>query len=172
MKEERKMKKQIRFNLLDAVLVVLALLCVIGIWQRANLQKLFTPEGENDDYIITFEVKRLRSTTADLLDKDTLFYIEENGEREELGKLSERVSASAATVYLQDASGNTVSAVYPESSYEYLLDVSGSLQCRGMMSDGAFLLNGKVFLAVNQTVSVRTERADLEIRVVSISPAA
>ena len=171
-REERKPKTHLRFNLLDAVLILLAVLCVVGVWQRHNLQKLFASDAETESFAVTFEIKQLRSTTVDLLEKDTAFYLVEQGEEIALGVLQERVSASAATVYLQDAAGNTVTAVYPEDNYRYLLDVNGILTCRGVMSDGTFLLNGRTYLAVNQVMAVYTEAADLEIRITGIVPMA
>lgn len=157
-----------RFNVLDAALILLLVLAIVGIWQRSNLQKLFTTEELLDHYTVTFEVKKVRSTTVDQLQENTVLYIMNGEERVDLGTLTQPLSASAATVYLQDREGNTVKAVYPQDSYEYLLDAGGVLSCEGVEHDGSFLVGGKLYLAVNQTVSVQTERADLQIRITSI----
>lgn len=168
MKEEKKFTARVRFNLLDAVLILLAILCVVGIWQRHNLQNLFASNEEMDAYTVTFEIRKLRSTTVELLTKDTELYLEENGERVSLGTLAENVSSTAASVYFQDEDGNTQQAFYPQDNYEYLLDVKGKLNARGIDHNGAFLLEGKTHLAVNRTVTVHTETADLEIRIINI----
>ena len=157
-----------RFNLLDLALVLLLVLALVGVWQRASLQSLFTTDELLENYTVSFEVKKLRSTTVDLLQKDTVLYIMVNGERVDLGTLNEQVAASAATVYLQDRNGNTVKAVYPQDAHEYLLDVTGVLTCAGVENEGSFFVGGKMHLAVNQTVRVQTETADLEIRVTGI----
>lgn len=166
--EKKKFAPRIRLNVFDVLLVLLAILCVVGVWQRHNLQKLFESDETLEAYTVTFEVRKMRSTTANLLQKDTMLYLEDDGERVSLGALAERVSASAATVYLQDQSGNTVKAVYPQDEFEYLLDVNGTLNCRGVMHNGTFLLEGKTYLAVNSTVMAHTETADFEIRIVGI----
>lgn len=160
-----------RFNMLDVTLLLLALFCLLGVFQRANLQGLFESDKVLEEYSVTFEVEKMRSTTVDLLEKGTVLYLAEpvDGAYVTLGSLSEGVSTSAATVYLQDKDGNTVKAVYPQDSFEYLLDVSGRLDCRGVMEGGSFLLSGKTYLAVNQTVLVRTERADFQIRITGIA---
>ena len=168
MKETKSKRK---FNLIDAALILFVLLCAVGLWQRANLQNLFTAKELLDPYTVTFEIKKVRSTTVDLLQKDTTLYMMNGEERMTLGTLTEQVSASAATVYLQDRDGNTVKAVYPQDIYEYLLDVRGVISCEGVEHDGSFLVGGKVYLATNQTVTVQTETADLEIRVTSIQKA-
>ena len=161
-----------RFNLLDVALILLAVLSLVGVWQRSNLQNLFTSKELLDEYTVTFEIKKVRSTTVDLLQKDTELYMMNDGERVSLGKLTHQVSAAPATVYLQDGSGNTVQCVYPQDNNEYLLDVNGVLQCEGVEHDGSFLLGGKIYLAINQSVTVQTETADIEIRIMGIEKSA
>ena len=168
MKKERSAR---RFNLLDAALLLLLLFAVIGVWQRSNLQDLFTVEEILDEYTVTFEIKKVRSTTADLLQQDTVLYMMDGEEQIRLGAMTQPPAASAATVYLQDRDGNTVKAVYPQDSYEYLLDVSGDLACEGIERDGSFLVGGKYYLAINQTIAVQTEKADFEIRITGIEKA-
>ena len=155
-------------NIFDIVLILLLVLCIVGVWQRNNIQKLFASGDELDAYTVTFEIKKLRSTAADLLTTDTAFYTEDNGVRVSLGKLSASPSVSAAVEYMYDENGNIVEAVYPEDDYEYLLDVTGLLSCRGILENGSFLLEGKTYLAVNQTIMAYTEKADFEIRIVAI----
>ena len=125
--QEKKPASRIRFNVVDAVLILLAILCIVGIWQRKNLQSLFDSGEALESYTVTFEISKMRSTTVNLLAKDTAPYLEDNGTRVSLGTLAEQVSTSAATVYLQDGDGNTVKAVYPQDDHEYLLDVKGTL---------------------------------------------
>ncbi|MBQ9777434.1 MAG: hypothetical protein IJW22_00770, partial [Clostridia bacterium] len=60
-----------RFNLLDAALVLLLVFALLGVWQRSNLQNLFTTDELLENYTVSFEIKKVRSTTVDLLQKDT-----------------------------------------------------------------------------------------------------
>ncbi len=166
MKEKRTER---RFNLLDAALLLLVLLLALGVWQRQNLQRLFTVDEVLDEYTVTFEIKKMRSTTVDLLDDGTVFYTENEGERLELGTLTGQVAASAARVELYDRNGQLVQAVYPQDPYEYLLDVTGTLKCAGVERDGSFLLGGKMYLAYNKTVVVQTESADFEILITGVA---
>jgi len=170
--ETKKIFSRIRFNVVDAVLILLAILAIVGVWQRKNLQKLFETGEALESYTVTFEIKKIRSTTVDLLEKGTALYLEDNDTQVSLGTLAEQVSTSAATVYLQNNEGETVKAVYPQDSFEYLLDANGVLNCRGIEHEGTFLLEGKAYLAVNQVVRAYTETADFEIRITGIQKAA
>lgn len=158
-----------RFGLLDAVLVVLAVLLLVGVWQRDALRELFTTEEVLDEYTVTFEVKKVRSTTAELLKKDVAFTTEHEGERVLLGTLVRDVAASAATEQLRNEEGDLVDVVYPEDEYEYLWDVGGELSCEGLMRDGSFLVGGKLYLARNKVVRVQTETADFDIVIKDIA---
>ena len=155
-------------NILDIVLILLVILCIVGVWQRSNIQKLFASGDDLESYTVTFEIRKLRSTAADLLTADTALYTESDGVRVSLGYLAETPSVSAAVEYMYDENGNIVEAVYPEDDYEYLLDVTGKLSCRGITQDGNFLLEGKTYLAVNQTIVAYSEKADFEIRIIGI----
>ena len=166
---EVKTKK--RWNVLDIAVIVLVVFALIGLWQRQNLQNLFTTDEVLERYAVTFEIRKVRSTTIDQLEKGEMLYIEQDGEQITLGTLSEQLSVAAATVYLQDRDGNTVKAVYPQDDHEYLLDASGVLRCEGVEHDGSFLLGGKTYLAVNQTVLAKSETVDVEIRITGIEKA-
>lgn len=160
MKEKKKGR---RIGLLDVVIVLLVLFAVVGLWQRRHLENLFTTDEVLERYTVTFEIKKVRSTTGELLKKDTAFYVKEGEELISLGVLEQDVAASAASETLRDAEGNVVTAVYPEDKNEYLWDVSGVLVCEGLERDGAFLAGGKTYLAYNKTMLAQTETADLEI---------
>ncbi len=168
-KEAKKTGAGWRINFLDIVLILLAILCIVGVWQRKNLQKLFTNEEVMESYTVTFEIRKLRSTTVELLQKGTELYLTDGDDITVLGTLSVPVSTAAATEYFTDENGKTESAVYPQDQYEYLLDVTGTLTCRGIRRDNAFLLEGKTYLAVNQTVTAHTEDADVTLRITSIT---
>ena len=48
--EKKTATAKFRFNVFDAVLILLAILCVVGIWQRSNLQTLFEAGEASESY--------------------------------------------------------------------------------------------------------------------------
>lgn len=167
-KEEKK-KSMRRIYLPDIVLILLLILALVGVWQRENLQRLFSGDEVMESYTVTFEIKKMRNTAAEYLQKDTDLYLMQGQDVLPLGRLAEQVGTSAATEYFETAQGEIVSAVYPQDTFEYLVDVSGVLQCEGLMRDGAFLLDGRVRLAVNEDLAAYCEQADFVIRITSIT---
>ena len=158
------------FTLLDLALVLLALLAIVGLWQRNNLKKLFAEEEILQEYVITFEIKKVRSTTAALLDKDVALYTENDGETVSLGTLTQPVAVSPATVYLPLYGTGTgtvemVEAVYPQDEYEYYQDAGGELACLGVERDGVFFLGGQMLLVKGQQILAQTEAVDILITV-------
>jgi len=162
------------FTVLDAFLILLAVLAVVGVWQRKNLQEMFSSSEAFEPYAVSFEVSGLRSTTVETLGEGTVLYDAESGNK--IGVLPSAVAASAAKAYLErvDESGKvqTVKAVYPQDAHDYRLDVSGVLRCEGLMSDNGFLLGGNTYLTVGQEIAVMTEHADLTIRITAIEQVA
>lgn len=164
MKEKKAFWLHIPFNLLDVFLILLVILCLVGVFQRRNLRALFAGTEELETYTVSFEIKEIRTTSATLLKKDTALFIEQDGKRIPLGSVAE-ISGSVATVYLQNTEGATVVAAYPADTY---YDIEGQLTCRGIDNNGAFLLEGKAYLAAGQTVIAQSENADFELRIVNI----
>lgn len=158
-------KNERRFWLLDAAIILLAIFAILGVWQRDNLKDLFEKEEILEEYVLTFEIKRVRSTTAQLLQKDVAFYTEAQDEIISLGALTQTVAVMPATVHLlhPDPEVGTVEAAYPLDQYEYLQDGSGILACKGIEHDGSFFVDGKLLLSKGQQIAAKTELADVII---------
>lgn len=166
MNEEKKTLPRVRIHLLDVVLILLAILCIVGVWQRSNLKKLFSAQESMDAYTVTFEIAQLSPTVVDdYLSAGVELYMDHDGDRVSLGTLSRQASTGAATKYLKNNAGETVSAIYyPED----LRSVRGVLSSHGLERDGSFYISGDVLLSVNETVVAYTEHADFEIRITGI----
>jgi hypothetical protein len=83
---EVKTKK--RWNVLDIAVIVLVLFALVGLWQRQNLKNIFTTDEMLERYTVTFEIRKVRSTTIDQLGKGEMLYIEQGEEQVTLGTLS------------------------------------------------------------------------------------
>ena len=167
MSEEKKSTGRFHINLFDVLLVLLAVLCVVGIWQRKNLQQLFEDEQTTDVYTVSFEIRRLRDTSVQYLTAGATLYVESGDERVPLGTLASEVAVVDAWEYLEyeeDGKITPVQAYYPED----FSTVRGVLNTHGLVHDGAFLVEGLLPLSVNQTLVVHTESADFEILITAI----
>ena len=159
-----------RFRLLDLALILLALFAIVGVWQRESLKRLFVKEEILESYVITFEIKKVRSTTAQLLQKDVAFYTQNGEENVALGKLTQPVAVSPATVYLPHHGTGTgtldmVEAVYPLDEHEYYRDAGGELACLGIERDGSFFVSGKMLIVKGQQITAKSETVDVVITI-------
>lgn len=166
-----------RFGLLDLALILLAILALVGVWQRNNLKKLFAEDEILEQYVITFEIKKVRSTTAQLLVKDLSLYTQNGDGQVALGTLTQPVAVSPATVYLSPrgagtGSVNMVEAVYPMDEHEYYQDAGGELACLGIEHDGAFFLGGELLVVKGQQILAQSESVDVVITVTGYRKAA
>ncbi|MBE6594794.1 MAG: hypothetical protein E7644_03225 [Ruminococcaceae bacterium] len=148
MSEERKNSPRVRFNLLDVALIALALLCVVSVWQRGNLKKIFEESGVYQSYTVTFAAENISQATADALKAGTVLYAEDNGTRFVLGTLNDNVSVVSK--------GN------------WSLSVSGSLNCMLLPKDGLYFLKDGPQLALNMRFVAESETATLELVVLGI----
>ena len=123
-----------------------------------------------EEYVITFEIKKVRSTTAQLLQKNVALYTQNGDALVSLGTLTQPVAVSPATVYLPHQGTGTgtverVEAVYPLDEYEYYQDAGGVLTCLGIERDGSFFVSGEMLLVKGQQILAQSEIADVVITV-------
>ena len=160
------------FNLLDVVIILLALFCIVGVWQRKNLQNLFRSGNAYDTYTVTFTANGVRGDTAALLTENAdVWTFDEKGTRIDFGSLNGSVTTEPAKTRVLNDAGESVTVTYPADARN-LRDAAGTISCRIVEKNGRYLLNGKYQLAVNQTVTVHTETADLVICITGISKSA
>lgn len=175
-KTEFKMPK-IRFNILDAVILLLIILCVVGLGFRYTITESLGLGDELQSYRIRFELNEARHTLPSQLSKGdslytadgtfvgTLMGVAEYSNENILTAGNQTLLVSPAEIYVND-SGNIVSVSYPEGS---LIDADGAFSCSGGYSDdGYFLLGGEKYLAVGQTLTLYTDTVKLTLTVTEI----
>lgn len=170
-----KKRSNARFNIVDLLIILIALLCVFSLIARYTtvLEKIGVSD-QMAQYEVSFSVSNLRYTTPNFFQiGDGVYLCDSN--RTYMGTLMSRETGStdALTItlssrYVQSESG-FVSAYYAENT---LVDVSGRILCDGMISDdGYFLLGGDVYLAEGQSLTVCTDLVSFEMTVTAILPA-
>lgn len=158
------------FNAVDAMIIILVVFAVIGIYFKYNIIDLLTADSPNDEYIVSFSIKDIRYTTPNYMDIGDTVYFASSGE--ELGTLlsaSENQSVlntAPSSVYVADGEGSAQQVFYPEQTR---VDATGRLLCVGSYTpEGGFCIGGDTYIAAGQTVSVYTERVSVVLTVTSI----
>ena len=182
MKNTEAKKDKLRFNVIDVLIIVLALACIAAVVLRFTvLEDLFKNNAEKE-YVLTFKVDSLSSSQLEAI----LASIEEadNGgnwvyfsdEETKLGDIIKIGEQNTETLYFVDENGKTISAKYSDSDVENDGDVTwtitGTITCYGIYNENSgFLLNGKQYVAANSKLDVKTKYCDFSLRILSIEEA-
>lgn len=169
MNEDMKKGVHSRLNVLDVVLILLLAFCIVGVWQRDNLKKIFDAEVEATAYRVTFEIKALPLSMAETLVSETVLYFEEDGERVRLGVLDSEPTKTPTVAYTVDAEGNTVLVTYPTEGEYARFDLRATFSCTGVLRESSLVCEAVTF-TVGQILQMHTETGDFEILILSISP--
>lgn len=167
-------KNRVKFRALDAVIIVLILASVIGVYFRYNLMDMIVGRHNLQDYTVSFEIKDIQDATKDKFELGNKIYYRGSGEL--LGELVAATENSDAVVHhtpaiktvIPDGENEAVEVSYPEGTR---IDISARMICKGKFSDGVgFLVDGTEYLAPGQTVSVMTDYVTFDIIITDISP--
>ncbi len=161
-----------RFKALDAVIILLILTAVVGVYFRSNIFDLFSNEKDLRDHYISFYVEDIRYTTPNYMNiGDKIYYHdgEELGvlvaESDDMSNLALSVTP-ASKLFLND-DGVMEEVFYPNN--ESRVDAKGRILCRGIYTaEGGFLVNGSQYLSSGQTIAVHTETVTITIEIQSI----
>ncbi len=173
--KEKKQKKQRsipRFGVLDAVIILLVIVAVVGVYFRYNIIDLVSGTSNLSEYTVSYSIEDIRYTTPNFVNVGDKMYFADSGE--ELGTLiaaSENMGAlsiTPAAEYFTDKNGALVEVMYPNSQSR--VDAKGRLVCLGKYSEnGGFLVGGSVFIASGQYIGVNTDYASVIIRIDEIA---
>ena len=168
-KEER--KNAPHFNAIDAMIIILVILAIVGIYFRHNILELLSSDKNNDQYVVSFSIEDIRYTTPNYINIGDKVYFASNGEL--LGTLmseSENQSAlniTPASKYFTSSDGKIIEAHYPNE--ESRVNARGRMLCiGGYNEDGGFCIDGKTYIAAGQAIEVHTEYVTVTITVTSI----
>lgn len=174
-KKEKKIRSGPRFRALDAVIILLILAAVIGVYLRYNHLDVFTGTGNQSNYIVSFSIKDIRYTTPEYyVSVGDVVYFSDDGK--EMGALIGASDGQNRALLCQPAEkqfitedNEVVEVQYPNN--ESRVDANGRIRCLGSYTDdGGFLVNGSRYLSAGQTVSVQTERVTVTILIEEIAP--
>ena len=170
--KEIKTRKIPKFGVLDAVIVLLVVIAIVGVYFRYNIVELVSNAKNLDNYTVSFSVENIRYTTPDFIDVgDEVYFAADNEKFGTLTNVSENMGAlniTPASEMFTTSQGEIVEVFYPNS--ESRIDALGRLNCVGRYSDeGGFLVNGSTYVASGQYVNVKTEYITVTIRIDDIA---
>ncbi len=151
-----------RFNALDAFIILLVILCVVGIYFRSNIASWINGDKELSEYQVSFKVTCIKSTSGKYLTPGGVVYMS-NGLT--FGTLKECASLPAKAI-ITDNEGNLKEVSYPKDTY---IDLSGVITVKGVEKDDGFYLGGTYLLTAGANVSVYTDAMDFTLTVSEIS---
>ena len=159
-KMEKKPSKY-KFNVLDAFIILVAVLCIVGIYFRSNIQSWVGADKELDEFQITLVVQQVKSTSNQYISLGDEIYMQ-NGL--ELGRI-DSFSSFPAKTYINDGNGTPVEVSYPENTY---IDISIVVNCRGLQNEDGFYLNGTYPITPGSVINGHTELIDFTLTVSEI----
>lgn len=157
-----------RFNVIDAIIIILVLLCIASIIYRFDLIDGVAVSDNNEEYRIYFEIEDIRNTSvASLVPGDTVRNAKTN---EKIGAFDEIVqNIPALATYNNDGEEIYFPPENEENKYdETRYYVTGYITVSGRMTENGFLLNGNTYIAANSELSIATEHIETTIKVLDI----
>ena len=162
-----------RFHVLDAVIILLVILAVVGVYFRYNILDYLTGEHNMKDFTVSFSIEDIRYTTPNYVHVNEVVYFSDDGDQ--MGKLLEvsedmsniALSVTPASKVFVDSDGTIKKVYYPNN--ESRVNANGRMLCRGTYSsDGGFLINGSRYICAGQSIAVQTETVSVTITVTDI----
>ncbi len=159
---EKKAKR--RFNIIDAFIIILVLLCALGIYFRGQITEWIGVEKNVEEYQLSFKVSEIRYTSGKYFYTGSKIYLD-NGDIN-MGTIEGNCTILPAEVYVTGSDGEPVLSNYPKDT---CIDVLGKIKCEGLEKNGRFYLNGNYSLAPGSSVSVHTETIDFVMTITEIA---
>ena len=163
MSQQQETRTKRRFNVIDAFIIVLVLLCVLGVYFRGQIAEWIGIEKKVEEYQITFEVSEIRYTSSKYFYTGSKVYLDSGNIV--IGTIEGNCTVLPAEIYLTDSEGAPVLTNYPKDTY---VDVTGSIKCLGIQKEGGFFLNGTYSLAPGSKVNVHTEMLNFSMTITEI----
>lgn len=161
----KKTDKTRRFAAIDAMIVILLLVCIacVGVRMAVGRGGLLSADGQGE-YLVSYVVSAIDGEYSDCFAEGKKFYLED---KSEFGTLTAGASFTPAKHYTENADG-LYTAVYVTDG---TVDVRGTALVKGVMTDSGFLLGRSRYIAANSTLTVSSSEITVNITVTDITKA-
>lgn len=170
-KNSKTERGRVRFNVLDAFIIILVIAAVVGVYFRYSILDFLRSDMNAEKYVVTYSMDDIRYTTPNYIHADDKVYFASSGElfgtiireSENQGVLN----IMPASKEFVDSKGDVKEVFYPNS--ESRVTAKGKLVCEGYYDpEGGFFVDGNTYIAAGQTIEVRTETVSVRMSVLSI----
>ncbi len=170
-KDKSERKNRPHFNAVDAMIIILVIAAIVGVYFRYTIIDFLTSDRNIEDYVVSFSVEDIRYTTPNYVSVGDRVYFESDGELfgtliSESENNKEPLNITLASKDFTDSNGNIIEVFYPE---ETRVNAKGRMLCKGNYSaSGGFAIDGSRYIAAGQSVEVYTERVSVTLKITAI----
>jgi hypothetical protein len=155
-----------RFNTLDIVIIITAILLILLVIFRSQILSLFTSSGTNESCQVSFVCESVPKEVFDSSIKNstnnTLTWLSSESK---LGKMTiDQSSIDSARIYEKTSNGKWT---YKLSETD--VKFNGTVKLT-LLSNNGYYVNNKLFIAPGMTITVSTELAQFDILITDITP--
>ncbi len=156
----KKEKRGVRFNLLDALILLAILLLIAGVFLRGRLAGRVASESRSKSVDIVFYVNDVKKETGEAALTGEKVFWKQNSML--IGQIEE-VTSSPAEIYTECADGTTALS-YDENR----CDLRITVRAQGTETPEGFMLNGSQFIAAGKEMILLTPTIEVESLVASV----
>lgn len=168
--------KNHRFNFMDVLAILLALICITSVIMRAVSIEEPKVTAEVKKYRLYFQIDDIRSSSYAFFDGHEGESVRLKDDNTILGTLGTEFSRGVGIfTYTENVDGNSTDKkyYYPESTNdsfysEERCSISGYIVVGGEMIENTFWLNNQMILVPEQTLNIVTEHIETTIRIINI----
>ena len=154
-------RRKLKFNLLDAAVILLVIGAVAGIMLRYNVASRLNAVSSTDQARITFVAKNLRSVTTDAFVPGDIFYWKQNGIT--IGTL-ESVNTNYSEVMIHDEN-----FVIKKTINDQRYDVKGVILADGNDTGAGFMLNGTQYIGPGKEMVIRSKNIEVTVTITDVT---
>lgn len=161
-----------RFGVLDAVIILLVIAAVCGIYFRYNIMDMIEARRNIKEYTVEFSIDNINASTTRFIHENDEVRFASSNERlgvfiKDPNGMSDSVLSITPASEIFNRNGNIVEVFYPEDTR---VDAIGRIKCNGTYSDnGIFLVNGSVSLSSGEVIEVHTDEVTVSIKILGIA---
>ena len=163
-----------KFGVLDAVIILLVIAIVVGIYFRYSFFDTLNSMKNMKECYVTFKTDKITTSVSREMNDGDAIYFKSNGNS--FGNLA--IKSEEITMVIQEQPATSTvfkdGKTYPDVQYPQGMDDSliygiGNIKCSCSVSeDGSFLLNGTTYISPGQTYTVCTEKVTVNITITDI----